>query len=161
MYGKSLKESIICTQQVASTPKKQVSLGLSNIYPKDEKECQPQTMTRGTECLKAELNTPKITGAQFTDYNCLENKPTINGMTIIGDVTVPIFNPDLSILTNVNAKEMSILEQNSALLYVYNNGQQSKMNLNDLDYSKVTVLNSGDSLNNVRTNDFIFEKENN
>lgn len=158
MYGKSLKESIIGTQQVASTPKKQSSLGLSNIYPKGEKE---MTMTRGTECLKAELNAPKITGAQFTDYNCLENKPTINGMTIIGDVTIPIFNPDLSILTNVNAKEMSILEQNSALLYVYNNGQQSKMNLNDLDYSKVTVLNSGDSLNNVRTNDFIFEKENN
>ena len=61
----------------------------------------------------------------------------------------------MSILPAVNPKEMSILEQGQVYLLADNDGVTSKINLNDLDFAKLKVIND---LNAVRNDDFIFEQ---
>lgn len=61
----------------------------------------------------------------------------------------------MSILPAVNPKEMSILEQGQVYLLADNDGVTSKINLNDLDFSKLKVISD---LNAVRNDDFIFEQ---
>lgn len=66
---------------------------------------------------------------------------------------------DLSIVEHsISAKEMTVAEQGEVMLYVDNGGTPSKINLNNLDYSKITVTsNMGEA--DIRANDFAFEKK--
>lgn len=66
----------------------------------------------------------------------------------------------LSIITSeVVPKSLSILEQNSIMIYADNNGTPSKINLNNLDYSKMKVSSNESDMANIRTNDYLFLKK--
>lgn len=61
---------------------------------------------------------------------------------------------DLSILPDINPKELSILEQSEISILAIKDKKLSKINLNNLDYSKLKITSN---INDVRVGDFIFE----
>lgn len=103
----------------------------------------------------------KTTGYIYELNNNLLYEPGVNpakiGSTKGTEISVldSYVNKDLSTLPEINCKEMSIIEQGSAMIYVDNNGTPSRVSANNLDYSKITVQNS-ENLDNVREKDFAF-----
>lgn len=100
----------------------------------------------------------------FWDYQNEKLVQTKNG-TNSDIVTLSVLTQDcvpttLSVFDNVNLKTLSISEQNSAYLYVDNNGVPSKVNANNLDYSKLTVFERNDEdLTKIREKDFMFTED--
>lgn len=60
-------------------------------------------------------------------------------------------------LPEIDPRNLSIGEQEHLKIYIFDDDTLKQASLNDLDYSKITVQQTGD-LSKVRTGDFVFAK---
>lgn len=97
---------------------------------------------------------------------------TVDQIKIVDDdgqfKTAPIILSNLTIngisepLEPISCKGISILEQENMMLYLYNKNDNAPhtVSVNNLDYSKMTVINKDEQdTQNIRVNDFVFKEK--
>lgn len=105
--------------------------------------------------------------ATKTELSLLDNKIETSVLSILGDVSDEIASlnaskipKDLSGFSQASMSGASEADQSNAYLYVDNGGTPSKVPVNNLDYSKMTVVSANSENNaNIREKDFLFSVE--